>query len=344
MKKYCVYTFLVIASLAMLSCENDKNEWNGTPKAVESIAAQVMSDLWATSPMNADMTARKLALSQIQTYADQCSADYFKSYLSGSDAVMSTMERYEDIFIAYNAAFEKVLSEVKSTVVPNGTVAIWLLYNMGYVVKTPSGCFGVDICNIHAEELAPYIDFLCVTHNHSDHYSTPLMNAMYDLEKPVLSNFFEPKKKYEYLSTQTGKEYTIGKFAIHTCITDHNNAALKNFVTTFQIDCGSDTGNFVFMHVGDSNYNAEQYTITKDIDLFIPRYAVNALTENNVIGVITEPKYVLLSHILELSHAGVDESRWSIELGLARASKINCLKTYMPFWGEKMMWDGTELK
>jgi hypothetical protein len=30
---------------------------------------------------------------------------------------------------------------------------------MGYVVKTPSGCFAIDISHRWAKELAPYIDF-----------------------------------------------------------------------------------------------------------------------------------------------------------------------------------------
>ena len=29
---------------------------------------------------------------------------------------------------------------------------------------------------------------------------------------------------------------------LKTCITDHNNAGLSNFVTVFSIDCGEDTG------------------------------------------------------------------------------------------------------
>lgn len=99
----------------------------------------------------------------------------------------------------------------------------------------------------------------------------------------------------------------------------------------------------LWRHVGDSNYNAEQYTITKNIDVFIPRYAVNALTENNVIGKITEPKYVLLSHILELTHVDTEASRRSVEMGLERASRIDCENTYMPMWGEKMTWKDGKL-
>ena len=78
----------------------------------------------------------------------------------------------------------------------------------------------------------------------------------------------------------------------------------------------------------------------------IPRYAPNALTENYIIGdgkgqLI--PDYVLLSHILELAHADVENSRWSLPMALERASQINCKQTYVPMWGEKLIWKNNKL-
>ena len=47
--------------------------------------------------------------------------------------------------------------------------------------------------------------------------------------------------------------------------------------------------------------------------------------------------------ILEMAHAGVDASRWSLDMALDRASKINCDQTYVPMWGEKMVWKNGKL-
>ena len=59
------------------------------------------------------------------------------------------------------------------------------------------------------------------------------------------------------------------------------------------------------------------------------------------------PEYYFRSehweHILELAHAGVDESRWSLDMALERASKINCEQTYVPMWGEKLVWKNNKL-
>ena len=100
-------------------------------------------------------------------------------------------EKCDPIIYFYRSAFDRVMDGIKNSKVENGTAAIWLLYNMGYVVKTPSGCFAIDISHRWAKELAPYIDFLCVTHKHSDHYNNDLIQAMFDLGKPVLSNYLK---------------------------------------------------------------------------------------------------------------------------------------------------------
>ena len=52
--------------------------------------------------------------------------------------------KYEDILACYDAAFDRVLAGVRDETPAPGQAHIWMLYNMGYVVKTPSGCFAVD--------------------------------------------------------------------------------------------------------------------------------------------------------------------------------------------------------
>lgn len=339
MKKNYIYILLLIffTSFIFWSCDDDED--NSKPSTGGNLqkndAKEIAEQLWSTSPFDVNST-RKAALDRIQNYADTCSANYFKNYLVAMDQASEMAENYDPMLSFYRLSFDKVLSEVQATEVEDGTSVIWLLYNMGYIVKTPSGCFGIDISHRYAEKFAPYLDFLCITHNHTDHYDNDLIETMLEANKPVLSNYLKPTENYKYTS-QTPTSYTIGNFKITTNITDHNTT-LTNFVTTYQINCGEDGGNLVLMHVGDSNYKASQYNIAEPVNVFIPRFAPNALTENNVLGTTITPDYTLLSHILELAHAGVEESRWSIELGLERASKLNCANSLMPFWGEKLVW------
>ena len=331
-----------------MSCSNDNDDiTTGYEGILDDLSEEVnvtVQELWSTSPLTLD-AKRTGALAKIQGYADNCLSDYFSTFLSGYDQTSENMEKADPILIYYRSAFDRVLEDIKNSSVEEGTVELWQLYNMGYVIKTSSGCFAIDISHRWAKELAPYIDFLCVTHNHADHYNKELIQAMFDLGKPVLSNYLQDES-YEYTS-KTPTDYTIGNFDIHTSITDHNNSGLSNFVTVFYIDCGEDTGNFTLIHTGDSNFKPEQFTnIASHVNVLIPRYAPNALTENNIIGTglgQTLPDYVLLSHILELAHADTDSSRWSVEMALERASKINCEQTYVPMWGEKLVWKNGKL-
>lgn len=342
------YFLLSLLAVGLMSCsDDDNNTRTGHEGFLDELAAEVNAtaqELWSTSPLT--LTAQRTqALGKIQGYADKCLDNYFISYLRGYEQTSLNMEKGEPILLFYRSAFDRVMESLKNSSVENGTAEIWLLYNMGYVVRTPSGCFAVDISHRWAKQLAPYLDFLCVTHKHSDHYNEELIQAMFDLGKPVLSNYLKDVS-YAYTS-KVPTAYTIGKFKIRTSITDHNNSGLSNFVTVFQIDCGEDTGNFKMIHTGDSNYKPEQYTnIDSHVNLLIPRYAPNALTENNIIGTgagQVEADYVLLSHILELAHAGVDESRWSVDMALERASKINNGHTHVPMWGEKLVWKNSKL-
>lgn len=343
MKRY-TRLFLLSAVLVFASaCDRKENYGWEMPQPKPSDASAVMEQLWKTSPADADLTARKALFSKIQGYADALSSSTFKSFLSGEEWLAGSLVKYEDILACYDAAFDRVLDGVTNLKPAAGEVHLYLLYNMGYVVKTPSGCFAVDIFHRRAAELEPYLDFLCITHIHQDHKSEALIKAMMSAGKPVVQNFLDTPG-YEYTST-AAKDYKLGGFKLHTFITSHNNDAAKNVpVTVFQIDCGKENGDFTVLHSGDSNFTAAQYDVTSGIDVYIPRYAPNELAENNVIGAVFYPKYVLLSHILELSHTDPDSSRWTLDQGLARAALLACPDTYLPFWGERLVWKNGELK
>lgn len=343
-RKYFVGSILlVLISFFCISCDDNTDPDPGTI-VKENEAKKVMTQLWSTSSLNFEIK-REDAFNKIQSYADKCSADYFKTYLKSTDAQCENLEKYDPVLFAYRAAFDKVLEEVRTTQVNQGTTVIWMLYNMGYVIKTPTSCFGVDINHRWAVKLAPYFDFMCITHSHSDHYDTPLINEMFSMNKPVLSNYLRKGKNYQYTTTNPAT-FKIGTVGIFTNMNDHNST-LKNFVTTYQFNCGDEGGNLVIMHIGDSNFTPSQYNIKEPVDIFIPRYApnstANSISENNIISQKVKPKYVLLSHILELAHEGVEESRWSIQLGLERASKLDCENSLLPFWGEKLIWENGKL-
>ncbi len=304
---------------------HDSNKKPDTP-ATERGIAEIADDLWATSCTASDENRMKL-IDEVQVYVDKCSkADYDTYYKESSSAKAAEMEK-GTILQYYKKALDRVVKEVQQTVVPQGKVALWHLYNMGYVVKTPSHCFGIDLKHKEAARLVPHIEFLCITHQHSDHYSDEMNAAMKAAGKPVYSNFIE--NEYRIAGKKTikpadGLEMVVG-------LADHS-AELKNFCVTYQIDCGADTGNKVIYHIGDT-YNASQLSKTKDVDIFIPHGGINMnfTTALNRVN----PKVTLISHINELGHA-VDNYRWPYSKAFERVSQLEPRVAYVPVWGEKI--------
>jgi ComF family protein len=139
---------------------------------------------------------------------------------------------------------------------------------MGYVVKTQTQCFGIDLYHKHAERLAPMIDFMLITHNHSDHYSKALVAELERQGKGVYSNFMDNGHK-----VTTGDEFTIGNISIKVNTVDHN-ATLKNFVNTYEVNCYAGKGKpFVFLFTGDA-HNYTQLSASGKVNVFIPHLAV----------------------------------------------------------------------
>lgn len=307
-----------------------------------SEAAQTMVQFRKTSPLSLD-DERLMLLNKFQVYSDSLINTTFKAYLNTPEEEAIPMEDTIPMLYFYRESFEKVLYEVKNTKVEHGSTLVWLLYNMGFVVKTPSGCFGIDIDHRLAEQLEPYLDFLCITHNHADHANTKLMDAMRKQGKPVLSNFY--KESGEYLST-TATSYKIGNFTIRTDISDHLlDPKLPDFVTLLRIEGAEDSGNFSMLHCGDSGFNPERFkNVQGPVNLLVLRWG--APRENNILGTgegQVQPDYAILSHLIELRHKPYPHGQASITKTLEHLPNVKCENTILPFWGEKLVWKNGEM-
>ena len=296
--------------------------------------ASLMEAMWQTSCDDSNWVREQL-MGHMQEYADSCTHTMWYEHC---DAVPgSDLRRQEDgtIFQFYESALDRILDEVPREVVPQGKVALWHLYNMGYVVKTPSHTFGIDLKHRDAERLAPLLEFLCITHNHQDHVSMPLIKAMAKAGKPVYSNFLDVGE----LVATGDVLHPVGGIEIVTTIVDHN-PKLVDFVVDYEIDCGADTGHKVILHLGDSR-NWEQLRKTKPIDILIPHLAVGLDMPRAVEKL--SPQLVLMSHIMELSHPR-DKWRWSYPYGLARCRDLRAAlslpanRVRLPLWGEKILY------
>lgn len=272
---------------------------------------------------------RRVAMEVMQKHADNLTHTRFNEYNASAEGSALEQEiECEGIIRFYTLAMEKLLEEIPSTKVKKGEVAIWQLYNMGYVVKTKSQCFGIDLHHKHATKLAPMIDFMLITHNHSDHQWKPLIAEMERLGKAVYSNYLDNGYKLN-----GGEKFTVGNIEIETATVDHNKT-LRNFITTYQVNCYA-TGKkpYVILFTGDA-HNYKQLNPTRQVDMFVPHLMVG-LNMPKAIAKIN-PTTVLMSHILELSHA-IDKWRWSYPCGIDQCEKQNREGVYLPVWGEKLI-------
>lgn len=339
-KKYTLSLLIVLA--AITSCSLSKSNRDYISDETVKEAAKIMAQFRKTSPLLLD-DERLEIWDKFEAYSDSLENTTFIEYFGSPSEVASEMEKAVPMLYFYREAFDKVLYEVKTTKVKYGTTEIWMLYNMGFVVKTPSGCFGIDIDHRLAKNLEPYLDFLCITHNHGDHYNMELVEAMISNGKPVLSNFYEGST--DYLST-TATDYRIGNFIIHTDISDHlRNPDLSDFVTLFRIEGSEDSGNFSILHCGDSGFNPSHFkNVQGPVNTVILRWG--AKRENDILGTgegQVVPDYAILSHLIELRHKPYPHGQASISKTLEHLPNVENENTILPFWGEKMIWKNGRL-
>ena len=234
----------------------------------------------------------------------------------------------------YDEAFDKIFTEIQSTTVTDKP-AIWYVYNMGVIVKTPQALFTIDVNHRQATRLEPILDFALITHNHHDHYSDRFLDAVDRAGKTVISNFDDNygayfAKRMPGGFTRTAKTFNIKDVTIKTSLSDHNRY-LVDFTTAFEVTIGD----YTIYHSGDSQ-NIDKLNPTRTPDLWIvhPRCGLKAPE-----GIAKfHPKKTVIAHLFELGHA-VDRWRWRVSDGLAEIKKAEEAggAAVMPLSGDRLV-------
>ena len=238
----------------------------------------------------------------------------------------------------YEQAFDKVLREIPEEVVPEGKVVFWHVYNMGYVVKTPTACFGIDIHHRRAARLAEHLDFVIASHAHGDHSSKPLLDRMAALGKPVISNFHDAAAK-----TNHPGNFVLGDVVVRTTLGDHGRK-LRKFNLVYEIVCKTGMRQCTILHTGDTSWLGPFIAPKGHVDVYIMHPQVGIMIEDAIARL--KPGWIFISHIQELSHP-IAKFRWGYGLGefwQQRARDAGSEKAYAPLWGERIVWSADEEK
>ena len=262
--------------------------------------------------------------------------EYFLSGLEIPAARLSGIEREYPAIARLENAFSKVFDEVRQTEVKDlNRPAVWYLYNMGIVVKTPERLFAIDLHHRRAEEFAPLLDFACITHNHGDHYTERFKVAMdRGQRKCVINNFFDnygtkDRKQGGFTRAKT-KEFDFGEVKVITGLSDHNSY-LIDYTTTFELHIGD----FTLFHSGDcSSYGKFNLRRRPDLWVLHPYCGMDAVSASKM---AVRPKKVVIAHLQEMCHPK-GRYRWTYRDGLAIKNKLreNGIDSIMPMWGERI--------
>ena len=279
-----------------------------------------------------DPEKRRILQDKMQSFVNRTPKSEFDRF--DSDPSLKTAN---PLLKLYDSALDHVKQDIAATTVEPGNAVLWYLYNMGFIIKTPTVCFGVDIHHRRAEELAELLDFLVVTHNHADHYSIPLLLKLTELDKPIVTNFFTSPfytKAAEYT-------HNISGVTIHCGEADHNRV-LKKFTMPAEIICPTGDKNFVFYTSGDCWNETFLNKKSEKIDLYAvhPYCGMKALNAAKKLS----PAMTFIVHLHEMGHE-IDRWRWSFDDG--RREENNFIQadmpSYIPAWGEKFLWDGEKI-
>ena len=261
----------------------------------------------------------------IQREIDAVTPAAFGKYLGSGD----TQEA--PALVRLESALDKVIAEVKAADASQHP-AVWLLYNMGIVVKTASCCFSIDVMHRRGQELAPLLDFAMITHNHLDHYTQAFYRAMDGAGKTVFSSFLDNYGAHRGKDglggfTRRERTYDVRGVRIRTDFTDHNKY-LEDFTTTFEISVGK----WRLFHSGDcSNVGKLKPSRSPDLWFVHPRCGMDVVD-----GVRKfKPKLTAIAHLAELGHG---KWRWTLQDGLAERDRVLAAggKATVPMWGDRV--------
>lgn len=292
--------------------------------------------LWAHPPNGNNRAVRRQRVQAIQTATNHLPASTYLKYLQAWTSSVSKADTLEHDYLALaylRSATQLAVQNIRATQVREG-MAIWYLYNMGYVFKTPETCFGIDLHFRDAEALAADLDFLLVTHGHRDHFTPALLDAMLAAEKPVVTQWYPGS----LLVTQPA-ELMFGPIRVKVDIGDHHRhlpVVSWNNMLMFQIDYGNADTTYTIYHSGDGN-RFKKMQPDKPVDLFI----VHVQLPMDVVDAIhyLTPRQTMVSHILELSHsAGFPlPLRWSFDFAFKKLEHIDENRTLILTWGERWL-------
>ncbi len=265
---------------------------------------------------------------RLQREVDDVTPQDYKAYMAGGEtsALKPALARLD-------RAFDKVLADVRETVVTERP-AVWFVYNMGLVVKTPQTVFTIDLVHRHAEKIVPLLDFALITHNHGDHFTEAFYRAVNGAGKTVVSNFKDNYGAQPWGTrggyTRATKEFRFKDVEVRTTLTDHN-PYLVDFTTAFEVR----VGRYTLYHTGDC-CAATKLNPTRQPDLWLVHPYCGLKVADGIRKF--RPARTAVLHLNEFGHAR-GQARWTYDHGLnaKRDAEAAGGAAFVPVGGDRLV-------
>jgi L-ascorbate metabolism protein UlaG (beta-lactamase superfamily) len=244
----------------------------------------------------------------------------------------------QSLFNMYTSMMNKVKTELRPKV-DSGTL-IWLMYNDGYIVKTPEIVFAFDLIGGYSGwntqlplELIDQIKVLFISHNHSDHVDE-------NLAKRVKANggfVVFPSEDIIPGNVRMAGNDTLTLQGLH--IKAYNGLHGGMPLRIYEVICPS---GLKFLHTGD-NQTSQTLPQVNDVDVLLLNAWVNESGATSAsIGMCNcvnnlNPKIMIPGHVQELNHnwkPGDPTSRLSYQAVYQIQDTSVASKTHAMIWGE----------
>ncbi len=277
----------------------------------------------------------------IQRACDQLAVEDYRTYARSwaTNSVQADLCEEKHPALAYlrNATVE-MIEDIRRTHVERG-MAVWLVYNMGHVFKTPTACFGIDLSGRRVEELASDLDFLLTTHEHKDHYSEALISRMLHQNKPVVTRWFPGTT-----IVNQGTNMALHGLRIKVEIGDHHyrDPGQRNNMLMYEVSCGHEALNATVYHSGD-NSNYLRIHPSQPLDLLIVHVSVGMPIAEAIRHL--KPRMTFVAHVLELGHSPLPPHawRWPYDYAFDTIRDLPGRDAAVLTWGERWLLPGTRL-
>ncbi len=245
-----------------------------------------------------------------------------------------------EIIALYDNMIGYVESEIKEPV--SSGMRIWLMYNHGFIVKTPSATFAFDLIHGYSswnyrlpDAILDQIDVLFISHKHGDHREPTMIRDIEGFGGKVVAPLEDKLIGYDLIYASPDEELAVAGLQVKAYEGWHGGPPVRMYkVTTPE--------GITIMHTGD-NLSSETLPDGITVDILLLNAWVNESGSASALEGIPNsinkltPSLTILGHIHELGHQydpNDIKGRFPFDLPLALDDTLLPGEVSVQIWGE----------